>query len=432
MIRATKHNLNKTNFSKKKNLENLIDFCRSVYLIYIDYIWSNSFVFGKSNQFTFDIKNDLLFAPTYVDYNKLPNVNCSARLKDQLANMALGAVKSVTQKRAKLLYRLSIATDALQRDKINKKLSNCRLTKPDAPENFRIELSSKCANFYENDSKEFLGFVVLSSLGIPEFNKIAIPVSKYRYVQNRYVKDNDWKMMGSFLISKDDIQIRWKKDDSKRKARGKTVGVDTGFRSIATFSDGQVTPNEDIHGHSLHSICKKLARKKKGSKAFRKAQEHRKSFINWSINQIDFSEIEVVMLEHISNIFFKNKTSQIMQRWTNSIIERKIKMKSEEQNVSVILNSPIYRSQRCSSCGLVKKSQRKEKMYNCSCGNKIDADLNGALNNEIALPSIPFWLSSYKLNKVGFYWNPNGFFNLDGEELMGPSVSGNSYKIISS
>ena len=97
--------------------------------------------------------------------------------------------------------------------------------------------------------------------------------------------------------------------------------------------------------------------------------------------------------------------------------------KAEEENVSIILNNPTYRSQRCSSCGLVKQSQRKGKVYSCACGVKLDYDLNGSMNNEIALPEIPNWLRSSKLNKTGFYWKPTGFFSFAGEEIMSPSFT---------
>jgi len=52
------------------------------------------------------------------------------------------------------------------------------------------------------------------------------------------------------------------------------------FKTVATLSDGQTTPDTDRHGHSLQSVIKKLSRKKKGSKVFKLAQTHRKNFVN--------------------------------------------------------------------------------------------------------------------------------------------------------
>lgn len=391
--------------------------CRTVVESYIDYIWSTAILLKNGTYF--DIKNDKLSVPDYIDYSILPYFSISARLKSSLATQALGMIKAATVKRKNLLYGLSKQTDSKIIERFKTKLQKTPLVKPSVSKNFSIELSSKCAEFIPSDSKHFMGFLVLKSLGYGKINKIPIPITRQQRINSKY---KDWKMKGSFLISKDNIQLRWEKDfEGKIKTHTRLVGADTGFKTVVTLSDGQFTPLEDSHGHSLESICRKMIRKKKGSKGYAKAQDHRKNFINWSINQLNFSNIHTIALEKISNIFYKNKTSALMNRWTNSLIERKVMQKAEEENVSILLNNPTYRSQRCSSCGLVKQSQRKGKVYSCSCGAKLDSDLNGSINNEEYLPQIPNWLRSSKLNISGFYWKPEGFFNLEGEEIMSPS-----------
>ena len=76
-----------------------------------------------------------------------------------------------------------------------------------------------------------------------------------------------------------------------------------------------------------------------------------------------------------------------MQAWTNADIQRKVLMLAEDQNVSVKLQSSAYRSQRCSCCGMVRKANRKGKVYSCKgCGFVCDADLNAARNHEQDLP----------------------------------------------
>jgi transposase len=425
MIRATKHNLVRTNLEKRDSLNSLLNICRTVIESYVDYIWNNPILLKNGTYL--DISGDKLNVPDYIDYSILPYFSISARLKSSLATQALGMVKSATVKRKNLLYGLSKQTEPKIIEKFNEKLKKTNLIKPSIPGNISIELSSKCAEFVPHESKEFTGFLVLKSLGYGNINKIAIPITKQKRIQSKY---KDWKLKGSFLISKENVQLRWEKSFvGKIKNNTKLVGADTGFKTVVTLSDGQATPTEDIHGHSLESICKKMLRKKKGSKGYARAQDHRKNFINWSINQLNFLNLHTIALEKISNIFYKNKTSALMNRWTNSLIERKVMQKAEEENVSIILNNPTYRSQRCSSCGLVKQSQRKGKVYSCACGVKLDSDLNGSMNNEIALPEIPNWLRSSKLNKTGFYWKPTGFFSLAGEEIMSPSFTESSRNI---
>jgi hypothetical protein len=82
----------------------------------------------------------------------------------------------------------------------------------------------------------------------------------------------------------------------------------------------------------------------------------------------------------------------------------------------------MYRSQRCSECGLVRKTSRKGKIYNCkSCGFVCDADLNAAKNHEQNLPILPFSLRKLKMNLgEGFYWNSSGLTLFDGTEFRVP------------
>ena len=92
---------------------------------------------------------------------------------------------------------------------------------------------------------------------------------------------------------------------------------------------------------------------------------------------------------------------------------------SEELGVQFNLKSSTYKSQRCSCCGWVRKSNRKGKNFTCSCcGLMIDSDLNAAENNEIELPEIPYSFRNKKLNIVGFYLLESGIFTSKGESLQ--------------
>lgn len=72
---------------------------------------------------------------------------------------------------------------------------------------------------------------------------------------------------------------------------------------------------------------------------------------------------------------------------------------------------------------MVRKANRKSKFYTCkACGYAADADLNGARNNSIDLPRIPIWLIHSKSNLKGFFWKPEGLFDLDNQELRVPDV----------
>ena len=174
-----------------------------------------------------------------------------------------------------------------------------------------------------------------------------------------------------------------------------------------------------MDGHDLHSIMQKMSRQRKGSKAFRRSQEHRRNYINWSINQLDLTDVKQINLEKIWNIGYRNSRSRFLSHFTNTLIRDKIEDFATLHGVHVEGQSSTYRSQRCSCCGVVRKANRKGKLYECiHCGNMMDADLNAAKNHEIQLPEIPYTLRKMNLNRgKGFLWKSDGFFDLSGRSI---------------
>jgi hypothetical protein len=69
---------------------------------------------------------------------------------------------------------------------------------------------------------------------------------------------------------------------------------------------------------------------------------------------------------------------------------------------------------------LVRKSNRKGKIYICGCGYSDDADYNASCNHEQNLPIIPVKLRKLNLNRKGFYWKESGFYDLTGVVLTVP------------
>ena len=162
-----------------------------------------------------------------------------------------------------------------------------------------------------------------------------------------------------------------------------------------------------------------MTRKRKGSKNFKKAQDHRENFVNWSVNQLNFHDVQQVNLERIWNINYKSKRSRLMSHWVNTLIRDKVESVGEELGVQINLQSSAYRSQRCSECGMVRKSNRKGKVYTCKhCGLIIDADYNASKNHEQNLPKIPYNFRKLNMNRKGFFWLNSGLFGLEGESLQ--------------
>lgn len=395
MIASTRHSYKLLNTEKKQNLLSFIEEYSRVANIIVKEIWRA-------------LPEDLSL-PLFQDYKKF-NIETflSARVLQCAANQATGIVKSCIEKQRRLMW--------VQKNK-NSEIKDVKFSAP--KEGFiSPELNANCANIKLNNCKHFAGFVKLSSLGI---SKVFIPIDK----TSQFSK---WNNLGAKLstfikLFKYGFQLSWKLDRMPKPQGDKIVGVDQGYNTVVTFSDGQTTPNSDGHGHSLKSIIDKLSRKKKGSKSFARAQTHRKNFINWSINQLNFSNIKEVRLEKVINIRKNVRSSRKMSHWSNPEIRDKIIRQCELLEVPVVEQSCSFRSQRCSSCGSVRKANRNGKYYKCKhCGFVCDADKNAANNHKADLPDIPINLRGHKLNLGnGFFWKPEGLFNYDGSELIVPN-----------
>jgi len=348
--------------------------------------------------------SEKLTLPKFLDYKDFAfETDLSARAKSSAVQQASQIIRAVIEKQRRVLWVQENKKALIK----NKKFSKPRL-------NFvQPMLSSKCCDWQDDPEGKFLGFVRLKSIG-RSYGAIKIPVIKTPRSQGI--------LQAGFSFSKRSVQTAWDQPTKPVRKGTKVLGIDQGILDIVTMSDKQVTPKTCPHGHSNSSILDKLARKTKGSKGFARTQKHRKNFINWSINQLNFRGVKEVRLEKVTNIRFKTRSSRKLSHWSNPEIRDKIIRRCEELEVPVIEQSCAYRSQRCNRCGQTRKANRKGKLYSCkNCGLKIDSDLNAAKNHEQDLPSSTS-LRGRKLSiGDGFFWKPEGFFNFDGSELRVPS-----------
>lgn len=409
MIRSSQHSLKFMNIGKKDLYLSFLTEYRRVGQLIIDNIWQNGYK-------DFNIKLDKLNLPKYIDYNHFNiETSLSARALSSLVTQISACLRSVTAPRRKLLFRISKLHDARKpNQKLRKELKKVTFSKPNFS-NVNPDLSSKCVDIQRGNHFDY--FIRIKSVG-KEFGHILIPI-KATEVSNKWNKKGN--LLNGVRLQDGNIYLNFEVANSYKK-RGKTVGADQGILDVITFSTGKTAGKVDNHNHTLQAITKKLARKRKGSKAFKKAQDHRKNFINWSVNQISFKGVKQINLEKIYNIGYKSKRSRFLSHFCNTLIRDKIKRKADEQEVLVVEQDCAYRSQRCSRCGLVRKANRKDKTYICkACGFQCDADLNAARNHATQLPDIPYDFRSQKHNLGnGFYWKPAGLFSFDGMELRVP------------
>jgi len=429
LIRTAQHT---TKFSNTGKLEVLRTFLLEYELAvkhYVDYFWTTKVEWIASDQSikTLDVANEKFDLPNFIsttDNEPTNTPNLSSRIIKSAAGQALGIVGSIIAKRNKLAFKLNVATakgDLQRVTKLQEELEKFKLTKPDAKIT-TANLDSNTLEFIVVDEngesfKEFDGFLKIKSMS-RTLGFIEIPVKFHRQIKN--LQKRGYKQKTTWFVSIDKVCSTWEKPLPTKKTSGRKVGADQGIKTCLTLSDGQITGTCN-HGHSLESIMQKLSRCKKGSKNFADAQEHRTNYINWSIKQLNLTDINEIGYENVKNIRYKQNTSNFMKSWTFTTIRTAVERRCEEAGVQLTSQSSIYRSQRCSSCGFVHKKSRNKKQFTCTqCSHTLDADLNGALNHEVELSDIPYVLLSRKLNTVGFYWLDSGLYSIDGEAITVP------------
>lgn len=404
MIRASKHSVKFSNLGKRNTLSNFIDEYREAITQYTEFLWNNRVEWLDR---VLDVQNGLLDCPSMLDYNLIQfPTQLSARALSSAATQACGMVKSALEKQRKRLFKLNeLKSKGKDYSNLEKKIQNTTLIKPNLPKDFKAELSSKCCDLEEGGS--FDHFLRLKSIG-KSFKHIKIPI-KGTKISNKWSQKG--KRLNSFLVSKSQIEIRYEILATK-KTSGEILGMDQGISTFLSFSNGAVSESCP-HNHSLSTITKKLSKQRKGSKAHHRTQSHRLNYINWSLNQLNWSSIKQINVEDIADLGRGRKKSRFLSHFTPGIMYDRISQKSEEHGVRVNLIDCTYRSQRCSQCGWVQKSNRRGKVFHCAkCQYQDDADLNAAKNNVIDLPKIPVDFRLRRENLKGFYFNEDQEFRV--------------------
>ena len=190
----------------------------------------------------------------------------------------------------------------------------------------------------------------------------------------------------------------------EQREQGATLGIDIGSITTISCSNGHQSI-EDKDGWNLIKIQNRLARRKKDSKGFERAQKHRKNYINWSINQLNVSDIRLMRIENIKYLRKGRRSPRGLSHWTYAAIFEKLEDVCSTSGVQLERVNPTYTSQRCSQCGWVHKGNRRGKWFKCkACSFEHDADLNASKNIALGLPAISKEQRLSKINRAGFYW----------------------------
>ena len=194
-----------------------------------------------------------------------------------------------------------------------------------------------------------------------------------------------WKLKKSCKLRKVNkkyfIDIFFEKDAPDLKTKGKTVGVDIGYKKLI------VTSENKKYDTGLEDVYEKISRKRQGSKAFKRALKERDNKINESINKMPLSKIKTLITEDLKNVKqkskgkIKKKFNNKLQRWSYSKVLNMLSLRCEEFGILFKKINPAYTSQKCCNCGFTHKNNRHGEIFLCvNCGEEKDADYNASLN----------------------------------------------------
>jgi putative transposase len=238
---------------------------------------------------------------------------------------------------------------------------------------YRMVIVEKSSNSFDKWIRLRLPFIKENKK--KERIEILIPIKEHRHS----LKFKDWRRCANIKLSKNYVSFAFEKETPKVKEKGKTVGIDQGYKNLIVTSDG-----ESI-GKNFYKVYEKISRKRQKSKAFERALKERDNESNRLINILNLNPVKEIVVEDLKSVKHKSKFSKKFnnkfQHWTYTKVVNKLAMLCEENRVLFTKVDPAYTSQKCSKCGFIHKDNRNKDTFLCiSCGNLTHADLNAAVN----------------------------------------------------
>lgn len=414
MIRSANITLKYSNTNKLSQVQDFVieysNVCRTI----IAHIFNNGYI--NSDKSTFKITSKRYDLDSNLDnefLKQFDNGLFTQRMLQACGTQASSIIRSCTEKQRKRKHVLrQLMREQKQFIKLQKVVDKAKISTP----TFTIiepQIDSRFFDVINEDTCSFDGFI---QLRLFKNKTIKIPFNKYK----RFRKlETAGKLLNSIRLSKDFISFSYDIPNVEQRQNGEVVGADQGIITTLTLSDGQVTKTNE-HGYDLHKILSVMERRKKGSKGFKRAQDHRENYINWSLNQLNLTNVKQLNLEHLFQIRKGTNKGRWLSAFTYPLIKDKLISLSEIEGFKITEVGNEFRSQRCSECGWTQKSNRQGKVFGCKyCGFATDADLNASLNlKEHELTLVPKQVRTIKLNRKGFFWNHDGIKLVSGEYVV--------------
>jgi putative transposase len=173
-----------------------------------------------------------------------------------------------------------------------------------------------------------------------------------------------------------------------------TAAVDTAGNSTI-YSGKQALSIQHYFNKEIAKVQSKTIKQhnKKGDNAISRMHKKKRRQINQIIHTVTKEGIKeaerndagTIVAGDIKNIRkdknWSKKGNQKLHSWGFAKLISQLEYKAKQAGIRLEKISERDTSKTCSVCGIVKRSNRKHRwLYVCKCGNKINADVNGAKN----------------------------------------------------
>lgn len=382
MIRRSSHTLKfATNFKKDK-LNDFFDEYERVVNEFIKLFWNGNKLLSKANSELYSqVDSWLLGKAMKCAYAQAIKIIKSTRKKTSQLNYK--KYKRLYAKCKKLDRNILGILDNPYSEWSKGKSFRNRVTMP-VFNGSTIELNSDLVRIqYSKKSSEFDMWIRLGSIFGNRFSLI-LPTKKHENL-NKHFK-NGFELKKSITLRKNQlgrfyVDVFLERQTETPKKPVTSLGIDTGINKLLSCSNGEYL------GTDIKRLLDKLNRRKQNSKNYNQTLKEIKDYIGQSVNQIDFENLDLIVMENLKGITTntKGRSSKNLRKqlghWNINLLFQRIANKCEENRVLFELVNPKYTSQTCSSCGAIHKESRKDEIYSCiSCGFEIDSDLNASKN----------------------------------------------------
>ena len=265
--------------------------------------------------------------------------------------------------------------------------------------------SKLCSIRYDKNSYSISKDNKLSLLTISgRKRKISLVIPKY---YQEYF--DSWKRKSAELCiikNKVYLHIVFEKEVADATSTGNIVGIDRGINNLAVTSNnkffgGKVVKKQVRKYQKLRSSLQSNGSKsaKRHLKRLSLKEQRFRRDINHCISKSIIRNIPVgstIVLEDLKGIRkskLRKAQRTMLNNWSFFQLEQFITYKAMVKGIDMKHIDAAYTSQRCSKCGFVCKSNRKQHSFSCKqCSFKLNSDLNASRNIRIK------HLDSYKLS----------------------------------